>query len=144
MTHPSARVIEKFIRHPIARFGSVGLIATAIDFAIFAALFHLAGIPVAISNIVSYATSLIANFNLNRRWTFQQKADAKVAARQGGRFLIANAGGLILSTALVTGFSEILPEIVAKILSVPCVFVWNYLFAKHWVFRAPAAPSDQP
>ncbi|MDZ7627764.1 MAG: GtrA family protein [Parvularculaceae bacterium] len=142
MKNRSRRVIEKLTRHPLTRFGSVGAIATAIDFGIFAALFHVAGLPVTAANFVSYATSLLANFYLNRRWTFRQKPGAKVAALQGGRFLVVNAVGLLLSTAIVIRLSDILPALWAKILSVPVVFVWNYMCAKYWVFRSPVTPSD--
>ncbi len=131
----AARLIARAQNHPLARFAVVGAIATAIDFGVFAALVFAAGLHAGPSNVVSFATSLVVNFNLNRRWTFRQQKDAKTAARQGGRFMIAYAGGLALSTAIVVGLATLMPELWAKIISVPIVFVYNYACAKLWVYR---------
>lgn len=131
----AARLIARAQSHPLARFAVVGAIATAIDFGVFAALVFAAGLHAGPSNVVSFATSLVVNFNLNRRWTFRQRKDAKTAARQGGRFMIAYAGGLALSTAIVVGLATLMPELWAKIISVPIVFVYNYACAKLWVYR---------
>ncbi|HBK90112.1 MAG TPA: hypothetical protein DDZ68_00430, partial [Parvularcula sp.] len=51
------------------------------------------------------------------------------------RFVIANVGGLALSTAIVVGLAALTPELWAKIVSVPIVFVYNYACAKLWVYR---------
>ena len=130
----AAKLIARAQAHPLARFATVGAIATAIDFGVFSGLVLAGGLSIGLSNVISYATSLIANFNLNRRWTFRQQKDPKTAARQGGRFLIANAGGLALSTAMVVGFATIVPDLWAKVASVPVVFVFNYACAKLWVY----------
>lgn len=138
MTGPAARFIERVKALPLARFAAVGAVATAIDFGVFSALVTLTGVAAAPSNVISYATSLYANFNLNRRWTFRQQKDPKAAARQGARFLVVNAGGLVLSTALVGGLALVIPELGAKVASVPLMFVYNYACAKLWVYREAA------
>jgi putative flippase GtrA len=135
MTDGAANLFERARSHPLARFATVGVVATAIDFGCFSALVLGAGFAPAPSNAISYATSLVANFNLNRRWTFRQKKDPKTAARQGGRFLIVNAGGLLLSTMIVGGLALIVPDLLAKVASVPLVFIYNYACAKWWVYR---------
>lgn len=131
----AGKLIERAQAHPLMRFAAVGAIATAIDFGVFSGLVLAGGVSAGLSNVISYATSLVANFNLNRRWTFQQPKDAKTVARQGGRFLIVNAGGLALSTAIVVGLSALVPDLWAKVASVPVVFVYNYACAKLWVYR---------
>ena len=137
------RLIDRARAHSLARFAIVGAIATAIDFAVFSGLVLLAGVAAAPANVISYGTSLFANFNLNRRWTFRQQRDAKTAARQGGRFVVAYGGGLLLSTAVVAGLSNLVPELWAKIASVPVVFIYNYACAKFWVYRE-AGGSKNP
>lgn len=138
MTSGAANLIERAKAHPLARFATVGAIATAIDFSVFSALVTMTGLAAAPSNAISYATSLYANFNLNRRWTFRQQKDPKTAARQGARFLLVNAGGLLLSTAIVGGLALLVPELLAKAASVPLVFIYNYACAKLWVYREAA------
>ncbi len=144
MTITPAAALKRLAELPLARFATVGIIATAMDFGLFSALVFGAGLAPAPANAISYALSLFANFNLNRRWTFRQAKDAKTAARQGGRFLVSNAGGLILSTAIVGGLALHIPELWAKIASVPIVFVWNYCLSRFWVFRAEPGASQQP
>jgi putative flippase GtrA len=135
----AGRLFDKAQAHPLARFAAVGVIATAIDFVVFSTLVLVANVGAAPANAVSYATSLVANFNLNRRWTFRQQKDPRTATRQGGRFLVANAGGLLLSTAIVGALATALPELWAKVISVPIVFVYNYACAKLWVYREAAS-----
>lgn len=121
--------------HSLSRFAAVGALATAIDFGVFAAFVTLAGAPAAAANVASFATSVIVNFNLNRRWSFRQKKDAAVALRQGARFLFAYGGGLLLSTAIVAGLATTMPGVLAKAISIPIVFLYNYGCARLWVFR---------
>lgn len=142
MTGGAARLIGRAKAHPLARFAAVGAIATAIDLGMFAALVTMTGLAAAPSNAISYATSLFANFNLNRRWTFRQKKDPKTAARQGARFILVNAGGLLLSTAIVGGLAMAIPELLAKAASVPLVFIYNYTCAKLWVYREAAGSQE--
>ncbi len=144
MNNAAAKLIGRAKGHPLARFAAVGAIATAIDFAVFSGLVLIAGAGAAPANAVSYASSLVANFNLNRRWTFRQKKDAKAAVRQGQRFLLANAGGLLLSTAIVGGLATIVPDLWAKAASVPAVFIYNYACARLWVFRDAGPASKNP
>ncbi|MFN0023027.1 MAG: GtrA family protein [Parvularculaceae bacterium] len=144
MTIAPTAVLKRLAELPLARFATVGLISAVVDFVFFAVLVFGANVAPAPSNAISYALSLVANFNLNRRWTFKQEKDPKVAARQGGRFLVANTGGLLLSTAIVGGLALHLPELWAKIASVPIVFVWNYCLSRFWVFRDAPVVSKQP
>ena len=105
MTIAPPAVLKRLAELPLARFATVGLISAVVDFVAFAVLVFGANVAPAPSNAISYALSLVANFNLNRRWTFKQEKDPKVAARQGGRFLVAKTGGLLLSTAIVGGLN---------------------------------------
>lgn len=135
--------IRRIVTASIWRFLAVGLAATLIDFALFSVLVFQAAFTPALANIVSYSSSLIFNFNANRRWTFKQGADRAIALRQGRRFLLANVGGLLLSTAIVGTLSQLTTELAAKLVSVPIVFVWNYACAKLWVFREAGIPSEK-
>ncbi len=110
----------------------VGALTTAIDFVIFAVLTKILGAPPAGANLFSYSSGVATSFVLNRSWTFGSDGDAK---RQALQFATTNAIGLALSTTLVGLFALFLPDLIAKAVSVPIVFFWNYFTARLWVFR---------
>lgn len=116
----------------ILRFTAVGLLTTLLDIGLFSGLTHAAGLAPAAANLVSYSCGIATSFALNRRWTFD--AAGRAGARAFLRFAASNAAGLALSTAIVAALSAFLPGLFAKVVSVPVVFVWNYLLARHWVF----------
>ena len=114
----------------IVRFGLVGLCTTAIDIGVFSVLIG-AGLLVPIANFFSYSCGIVASYALNRRFTFK----AEPSRVRALKFVTATLAGLLLSTALVWLFDLILQPVVSKVLTVPIIFVWNYMTARLWVFR---------
>lgn len=120
----------------IMRFAAVGGVTTLLDWVLFSALAMTVGMHPALANLVSYSCGILTSFVLNRTFVFgTSRRDTESATAQFGRFILANAAGLALSTILVTAFVYVLPEMIAKIATVPIVFVWNYSLAHRWVFR---------
>jgi putative flippase GtrA len=115
----------------LLRFAVVGAITTTIDFVFFTTLVAAALAP-ALANIFSYSCGIAVSYVLNRSWTFR----ARRSHIQAVKFVAATVTGLLISTGLVAVLATILPPLVAKILSVPVVFGWNYLMSRLWVFRA--------
>ena len=127
--------VFRFIDSTLLRFGSVGAITTSLDFAVFTGLTKIAALAPIPANVLSYSCGILLSFLLNQRWTFRAHAYKKGNALQGAQFVIANLIGLTLSSAIVGVFVIILPDLFAKLLSIPLVFVWNYMAARFWVFR---------
>ena len=119
----------------LVRFGLVGLINTSIDIFGFMLLATTFGIAVPIANAAAYSVGICSSYTLNSCWTFGNRFSARQHCRRFGLFLLANAAGLILSTCLVVFFLTFMDEFAAKVLSVPIVFVWNYVASKYLVFR---------
>lgn len=129
----------RLVRPRIVRFGMVGLCNTALDFFLFTGLVYGMAMAVPAANVLSYGCGILNSFILNRRWTFEDRAGGSVLWRRFVLFLLVNVLGLIFSTLLVTWLSGVLPEALApealaKALSVPLVFVWNYAASRHIVF----------
>lgn len=118
----------------IVRFAAVGAVTTTLDFVVFTTL-HAASLPAPIANTISYSCGIAASYLLNRSWTFAVSG----SRLQALKFVLSTLTGLLISTLLVTLFVRFLPAPVAKLASVPIVFVWNYLMARHWVFAGAAA-----
>ena len=129
------RTEARFVKDAtVIRFALVGLVSTSTDFILFVALATL-GVPVALANIASYLTSLFFNFTLNHGWTFAQHTGHGPVSRRVGRYVIVQSVSIALSTVIVAGLVTLFPAYIAKALSVPIVFIWNYTASKLWVFR---------
>lgn len=122
----------------LARFAAVGAVTTLLDMALFNT-FYFAGAAPTPSNLVSYSCGIAVSYMLNRAWTFR----AAHSHVQAVKFVAATLTGLLISTAIVAGLALLIPAPVAKVISVPIVFVWNYLASRLWVFRGSEAPSTE-
>lgn len=114
----------------LLRFATVGAITTLLDIALFTT-FVAAAAPPAPANLVSYSCGIVVSYALNRTWTF----GARHSHAKALKFVAATLAGLLISTVLVAGLATLMSPTLAKILSVPVVFAWNYLTARLWVFR---------
>jgi len=124
------------------RFGLVGVLNTAIQYAVFAILFRLAGLPMLLSSALGYLAGLLNSYYVNRKWTF--------AMREGGnrvefaRFLVVNLlamGMNLLALKVLVARFGMLPE-AAQILAIGASLVVNFAGNRWWTFRtAEAAPE---
>jgi putative flippase GtrA len=119
----------------LLRFAVIGLVTTTLDFVLFSLLAVVAGVPPVAANAVCYSCGIATSFVLNRSWTFGVAVDAPGVRKHAIRFIASNIAGLLLSSILVGLLVLVLPDVAAKAVSVPLVFVWNYSVARFWVFR---------
>ncbi len=130
--------IKQFIK-----FCMVGVVSTAIDVGMFALLTKVAGVHYLISNVISFLTSLVNSYALNRKFTFRNKH--KKIGRQFSKYLTVYTIGLGLSEiilfALVEKFD--LEEIQAKLAAVGVVLFWNYFASKIFIFDRDARKDSQ-
>lgn len=139
MKSSSARAAwNEFQRLPIVRFASVGAITTVLDVGVFATLVHAFALSAYLANICSYSMGIVLSFALNRAWTFNDQSSGRAMARRFAGFAAVYLVALLLSTGIVATFSLMMPEVAAKILSVPLVFLWSYAAMRFFVFRAGA------
>ena len=84
----------------LLRFAAVGVLNTAVGYAVIFACMYLVGWGAVVSNIAGYAVGLVVSYTLNRTFTFRSAAGKK---REIVRFLsifmvayLANIGALML------------------------------------------------
>ncbi|MFN0192946.1 MAG: GtrA family protein [Aestuariivirga sp.] len=123
------------------RFATVGAITTLLDLALFAAFTGIGHLAPAAANIMSYCCGIAASFVLNRNWTFNRAGGAGPAFHEAIKFALTYGAGLVLSTILVYLLAQAMPALIAKIVSVPIVLVWNFGMARHWVFKRDTSGS---
>lgn len=119
----------------IIRFAVVGVVNTGIDIGLFSLLFYVAGAPLLLANAVGYLAGATNSFFMNKFWTFSDTRDQGQAHRQYVVFVTLGLVGLGLSSAVVWSLAFLMPEIVAKILSVGVLIVWNFGISRLIVFR---------
>jgi putative flippase GtrA len=103
-----------------------------------------------ISATISFCLAVTNGFIWNSRWTFRSPAAARSTGAQYGMFFGTNVIGLVLNLGLtnliLVLFADHLPYIggnahasdvlVASLLAVPVVVLWNFAASKYWTFRA--------
>jgi dolichol-phosphate mannosyltransferase len=120
------------------RFCVVGLLGTAVNLAVFAALVAVADASPQLAAVVAFCVAVTHNHLLHRVWTFERRDAAYLP--QGARFLVVSLAALgvnlvVLHGLLVAGSGELEAQALGIAAATPASFVGNRV----WAFRA--APS---
>ena len=109
-------------------FGQAG-----ISFETFINRLGAASLDATLANIFGYGSGIINSFIWNRLWTFQAK---KQIGAQFGRFLILNIFCLIVSSAALFLFTDVLAWAYLPVwfVTMGAVTLVNYALSKYWVF----------
>ncbi|WCK54557.1 GtrA family protein [Aneurinibacillus sp. Ricciae_BoGa-3] len=116
------------------RFCVVGLLNTAVDFAVFFVL-SLAMIPYLLAQPVSYSAGVINSYFLNRRWTFQVKQ--KPDRLEIFKFIFVNGVSLVVSSSILFITRDIgqINILFSKIAACVGGVAVNYIGSRLWVFN---------
>lgn len=139
----------------VYRFVIVGLLNTAIDFAVFNLLISVSGIRIGLGlvliNITAVFAAIVNSYILNRIWTF--KSSDPNYATQLPRFLIASLTGMFINTVTI-GLVPLLlwpgtvPANLAlnaiKLLAATLSASWNFISYRYWVFRKDKPAVEFP
>lgn len=118
----------------ISKFSVVGLLNTALDFAVFFVLFTLLGFGGVLSHILAFCVALSNSFIMNALWTFKNlKRDQLI--RQVSTFVIIGVLGLVVSTATLALLAPYVTTYPAKIIAIGASLVVNYLGSALIVFK---------
>ncbi len=129
------------MRNRFARFLLVGGLATALQYALLIVFVELWHWNAVVASSIGYILSAIANYLLNRRFTFASDMPHHIAA---SRFAIAAAAGLCLNGLLMALLTQgwNLPYVWAQILATCATLLWNFWANANWSFaRKPARPA---
>jgi len=118
----------------IVRFGAVGVLNTLLDVGCFLLLARVFDVPVMVANSISYSIGLTNSFVCNKLWTFGSAPQSVPVGRQFVLFVALNLAGLAISSVMVATLQP-LGLVIAKLISVPVVFAWNYWTNRRFVYR---------
>lgn len=118
----------------LIRFVVVGGIGYVVNLAVFAALVHGAGAPIAVAATAAFLVAVANNFVLNRRWTFGIRHDED-RARQASRFLALSVAVFlvslgVLSLLVAAGVAKVPAQAISIIVGTPLNFLGNRI----WTF----------
>jgi putative flippase GtrA len=117
---------------PMIKFGSVGIINTLVDLAIFTLLTAL-GVTALPAQVVSYSGGVVNSYYMNTRWTFHKETRTP---GQALRYVAVNLATLAITTVLLlilhtyTPFALLECKLIATVVSVGM----NYMGSRYWAF----------
>ncbi len=124
-----------------AKFALVGVLGTAVDFAVLNLLVLGAATPKVLANTFSFAAGALNNFSWNRLWTFPESRQRPLG-RQLGQFFAVSMGGLAINQALFLSLDRWLfagwgplGYNLAKAVAVTVVLFWNFGANRIWTYR---------
>lgn len=117
------------------RFGIVGVMNTAVDYAVFLLLFYAVGLPSVVSKVISYSAGVVNSYIFNSRWTFKEQS--RDSARQKARFLLVSLAGCAAGAGAVKLFVDVLGWAgwLGNGASICLTVGINFLGSKLFVFR---------
>lgn len=124
-SNPNIRQFVKFVL--------VGIMTTAINFAIFALLLAN-GVHYLPAATVAFVIATLNSYTFNRTWTFRAGAHRMSWL---AKFMAVQLIGLSINLAVLAGLVEWfgIPELLAQLLANCCVVVTNFVGNKFWTFQ---------
>ena len=119
--------MKKLIKQ-IARFGIVGVLATLIDYGIFAGLTIL-GLHYLVAQVISFMIAHAFNYWASIKWVFDAK---KQTAKEVILFWVLGIGGLLLNSILLYIGVDIYNyhELIVNLFATGVVMVYNFITRK--------------
>jgi putative flippase GtrA len=124
----------------LVKFLVVGVASFAIDLGLLALMHEVGGIDLWIATPVAFLASLVFNFLVQRKFTFQSHARAHVSFLKYGALVVFNlvAIDVIVNVIAAAGQSYAIGKVIATVATTG----WNFLLYKHWIFKAKPAAED--
>jgi putative flippase GtrA len=121
--------------HRLIRFGLVGVATAAIYVLTGTALWRIAGIGKVSASSLAFLVAVTFNYAAQKSWSFQSSTPHRLAA---ARYLFTIAGGMTMNAAVIHVGAEVLGWhfLLAQLLAMGTVILWNFVLFSVWVFRA--------
>jgi putative flippase GtrA len=134
--------LKKFVHNGyLVKFLVVGVASFAIDLGLLALLHEVGGVGLWIATPIAFLASLVFNFFVQRKFTFQSGARAHVSLLKYGILVVFNlvAIDVIVNLFAASGMSYAVGKVVATVVTT----AWNFLLYKYWIFKPrPAMVVD--
>ena len=118
------------------KFGMVGVLNTAVDFAVFMFFTRAVGLAPEYAKVISYSAGVVNSYFFNSRWTFREQS--RDTTQQKIRFVAVN----LIACALAAGTVKLCVSVfgwvdwIANGASIAVTIAINFLGSKLFVFKA--------
>jgi putative flippase GtrA len=144
-------------------FALIGVINASVDFAVFSFFYYFLGVPIVVSNLISWLVAVTGSYVMNSMTTFAAESGRQLRFKDYGSFLLAQIAGLVANTATVIvvsysipgllhvfvgpgatlqiGGRAIDPVLVGKVFAIGASFLVNFTLSHFVVFRRRGAAA---
>ena len=140
---PQRRNLLDLFRHSAVRYLIVGGLSFLVDFGLLVLLHQFLGWPVSLATAVAFLSSLVFNFIVQRKFSFDAGHKTHVSMIRYALLVVANTVASVVIVELLT--PTVLGYMGGKIISTAAMTVWNYFLYRHWIFGVSSPPrSGEP
>lgn len=132
------RRLTDVFRHSAVRYLIVGGLSFLVDFGLLVLLHQVLGWAVGVATATAFLTSLVFNFAVQRKISFESGHKTHVSIIRYGLLVVANTLASVVVVELLT--PTVLGYMGGKIISTAGMTVWNFFLYRHWVFGASPSP----
>lgn len=125
-------------------FAAVGLVNTAVDLAAYWALTRPLDLEPLLANALAYGLGALHGYIANGKLTFRSMGVKLLALKPFAAFAATSAISLTASTATMAVLLELVPDLLAKLITVGVTFVINYALGRSLVYRAARVGRVSP
>ncbi|OIP80602.1 hypothetical protein AUK45_03380 [Candidatus Peregrinibacteria bacterium CG2_30_44_17] len=130
------KLIDKTPKHvkQFIKFGMVGMVSLVVNMVAYTLFTRVFAVYYVAADVLAYIVAIINSYALNRTFTF--KSTHKKVAVQFTKYLTVYLVGMTLSATLLYIFVHYFAiyDLLAKILIVGIVMIWNFLASKFLIF----------
>ncbi len=115
------------------RYAGVGVIGTAVHYAILVILVQFAGVSAVPASTAGAFGGAFVNYCLNHRFTFASRRNHVIALP---RFLVVAGVGIAVNAVVMALILSVIPHryLVAQVIATGCVLIVGYAANKRWTF----------
>lgn len=124
-----------------AKFASVGVIGTVVDFTVLNLLILFFDFSKFWANTCSFTAAVLSNFVWNRLWTFPESRERSLVP-QLVQFALVSLGGYVINQVIFLGLDSLyfhawgtLGYNVSKAIAILVVLFWNFAINRVWTYR---------
>ncbi len=117
-------------------FAIVGLLNSAVDFAVFSFAYYYLELSIVPSNIMAWCVAVTGSYVMNTLTTFARESRRELRFDSYIAFAVSQVAGLIANTATVFVASYFMPVLAGKVLAIGASFLVNFSLSHFVVFRA--------
>lgn len=116
-------------------FAIVGLVNSAVDFAVFSFAYYYLLLSIVPANVMAWSVAVTGSYVMNTLTTFARESGRELRLKAYISFALSQVLGLVANTATVFVASYFMPVLAGKALAVGASFLVNFSLSHFVVFR---------